>query len=85
MDTYLTACTGLDAMAHAIEAYVRSASSRLTDLHALEAIRLIHDHLPEAVDGLTICRPRGQVMLGQPAGRSGLFQCQPRGDARHGA
>jgi alcohol dehydrogenase len=45
MDPYLTACTGMDAMVHAIEAYVSTASSPLLDLHALEAIRLIKTNL----------------------------------------
>ncbi|MDD4600694.1 1,3-propanediol dehydrogenase [bioreactor metagenome] len=41
MDPHLTACTGLDALTHAVEAYVSNASSPFTDLHALEAVRLI--------------------------------------------
>ncbi len=45
MDDYLTACTGMDALTHAIEAYVSNASSSFTDIHALEAIRLVHQHL----------------------------------------
>jgi alcohol dehydrogenase class IV len=44
----LTACTGMDALVHAIEAYVSNASSPFTDLHALEAIRLIGRDLPLA-------------------------------------
>ncbi|QOX78116.1 iron-containing alcohol dehydrogenase [Trichlorobacter lovleyi] len=50
MSADLTACTGMDALVHAIEAYVSNASSPFTDLHALEAIRLIGRHLPEAID-----------------------------------
>lgn len=42
---YLVACTGMDVMAHAVEAFVSSAQSAMTDLHALEAIRLIHGNL----------------------------------------
>ncbi|MBN2811481.1 MAG: iron-containing alcohol dehydrogenase [Spirochaetales bacterium] len=46
MDPYLTACTGMDALVHAVEAAVSTASSPITDLHAFEAIRLICAHLP---------------------------------------
>jgi alcohol dehydrogenase class IV len=49
MDPYLTACTGMDALTHAIEAYVSNASSTLTNLHALEAIRLVLEYLVHAV------------------------------------
>lgn len=42
---YLIACTGMDALAHAIEAFVSSAHSAMTDVHALEAIRLVHGNL----------------------------------------
>ena len=49
MDPYLTACTGLDALTHAIEAYVSTASSPITNLHALEAIRLVSENLVQTV------------------------------------
>ncbi len=49
MDPYLTACTGMDALTHAIEAYVSNASSTLTDVHALNAIELIYKTLPLAI------------------------------------
>lgn len=44
-DNYLTACTGMDALVHAIEAFVSSAHSPIFDLHALEAIRLVKANL----------------------------------------
>ncbi|WBF07343.1 iron-containing alcohol dehydrogenase [Methanothermobacter thermautotrophicus] len=50
MDRELTAATGMDALAHAIEAYVSNASFHLTDLNALDAIRIISRCLPSAVD-----------------------------------
>ena len=49
MEPYLTACTGLDALTHAIEAYVSTASSPVVDVHALEAIRLVWNNLEQAV------------------------------------
>lgn len=49
MDSYLTACTGIDALTHAIEACVSNARSDLTHVHALSAIGLIHEHLEQAV------------------------------------
>lgn len=50
MDPYLTACTGMDTLVHAIEAYVSTANSPLLDLHALEAIRLVCANLPKVLD-----------------------------------
>ena len=49
MPPYLTACTGIDALTHAIEAYVSSASSPVVDVHALAAIRLVWNNLEKAV------------------------------------
>ena len=50
MSPYLTACTAIDALVHAIEAFVSIAASPLTDIHALEAIRLISKNLTGAID-----------------------------------
>lgn len=64
MPPYLTACTGMDALVHAIEAYVSTANSPLYDLHATEAIRLISANLlPVLVDPDNI-ELRNKVMLG---------------------
>jgi alcohol dehydrogenase class IV len=45
----VTAATGVDALCHAVEAYTSVNASSLTDLYALEAIRLIAGHLRAAV------------------------------------
>ncbi|MFT3828741.1 MAG: iron-containing alcohol dehydrogenase [Opitutaceae bacterium] len=63
LSRHTTACTGLDAMVHAIEAAVSNAASSLTDLHAYEALRLIAAHLVPAVRDADDLTARGGVML----------------------
>ena len=64
MNNYLTICTGLDALTHAIEAYVSNASSPITDTHALNAIRLISSNLAKTIDNPDDLGLRGNMMLG---------------------
>lgn len=64
MDPYLTACTAMDALTHAIEAYVSNANSALTDVHALEAVRLIAAHIRDAVSGTRSLETMYQLMMG---------------------
>jgi alcohol dehydrogenase class IV len=64
MDPFLTACTGLDALTHGIEAFVSNASSPMTDLHALEAIRLVSSHLVDSIREPGNLDLRGKIMLG---------------------
>ena len=63
MNPYLTACTGMDALTHAIEAYVSNAQSVVTDLHALEAIRIITNNLEQAIQNPRDAEARSQMML----------------------
>jgi len=64
MDPYLTACTGIDALVHAIEAFVSTGSSPLTDVHALEAVRLISGNLLESIDQPADLELRSRLMRG---------------------
>lgn len=64
MDAKLTACTGVDALTHAIEAYVSNASSPITDLLALEAIRLISENLVDTIHNPLNMDKRGKMMMG---------------------
>lgn len=64
MDKSLTASTGMDALVHAIEAYVSNASSEVTDLHALEAIRLISQNIRQAYKLPMEMKHRDKMMLG---------------------
>lgn len=63
MPPRLTAATGLDALCHGIEAYVSNASSTITDLNALEAIRLLTENLLRAYDSPEDLNAREPVML----------------------
>ncbi|WP_409227106.1 iron-containing alcohol dehydrogenase [Gudongella sp. SC589] len=45
----LTAATGMDALTHAVEAYVSTAATPITDAAALMAMELIAEYLPKAV------------------------------------
>ena len=49
MPASLTAATGMDALTHAVEAYVSTAASPITDACAVKAIELIAKYLPVAV------------------------------------
>lgn len=49
MPPSLTAATGMDALTHAVEAYVSTIANPLTDSAALMAIKLIAEYLPKAV------------------------------------
>jgi alcohol dehydrogenase class IV len=48
MPPYITANTGMDVMAHAVEAYVSTSATSYTDPLAYEAIRLVFEQLPTA-------------------------------------
>jgi len=64
MDSYLSACTGLDALTHAIEAYVSRANSPMTDLHALEAVRMVTENLVASIKNPTDLDLRSKIMQG---------------------
>lgn len=61
----VTAATGMDALTHAVEAYVSVGAHPLTDANALEAIRLISLWLPKAVEDGHNLEAREQMAFGQ--------------------
>lgn len=60
----LTAATGMDALVHAIEAYVSNASSPITDINALAAIPLLFNNLVPATQHPLDMRYRNNMMEG---------------------
>ncbi len=64
MPSHLSACTVMDALTHAIEAFVSNANSPITDMYALEAIRLISTHLLPSIEEPESLELRGKMMLG---------------------
>lgn len=49
MPSSLTAATGMDALTHAVEAYVSTIATPVTDACALKTIELVSDYLRQAV------------------------------------
>ena len=60
----LTAATGLDALTHAIEAYVSRKAQPMTDILALSAIKLLAENLPGAWANGNDLEAREKTMLG---------------------
>lgn len=61
----VTAATGMDALTHAMEAYLSSLSTPVTDIHALAAIQFIGEALvPATLNGKNI-EAREKMLLGQ--------------------
>ena len=50
LPAYLTACTGMDALTHAIEAYIGRSTTKETRKDAIEAIQIIFSQLKKAYD-----------------------------------
>ena len=92
MDPFLSACTGIDALVHAIEAFVSTGHGPLTDPHALEAMRLINMRIAADLEHERMREPRyvaehrdegqqverEQPVIGPAPARAGAAQ---RGDA----
>jgi alcohol dehydrogenase class IV len=64
----LTAATGMDAMAHNLEAYCTPAYHPLSAGVALEGMRLIKDNLPRAVTNGTDLDARGNMLVASAMG-----------------
>lgn len=57
----LTAFQGFDALFHAVEGYIANCATSISDLYALEAIRLLYKYLPMAVNNGNDLKARAKV------------------------
>ncbi len=64
MPRTLTAATGIDALTHAIEAYVSIKAQPMSDIFALSAIELICGNLRQAWANGNNVEAREKTMLG---------------------
>lgn len=60
---YLTAYQGFDAFFHSAEGYLANIATPVSDLYALESIRLLTEYLPKAVKDGNDIEARGYVAL----------------------
>ena len=74
MPPRLTASTGIDALAHALECYESRGSNPLTKKLALEAFSLLKENIQGAVEGDSTARQNmsyGSMVAGMAFGNSG--------------
>src|SRR4051794_30786071 len=88
----VTAATGMDAMAHCVEAYTSRKAHPVIDLYALEGIRLVGRYLPRAVRdgadrearaGLALASLYGGFCLGPVNTTAGHAVAYPLGTRHH--
>ena len=89
---HVTAATGVDAMAHCVEAYTSRKAHPLIDLYALEGVRLVGRHLARAVRdgadrearaGLALASLYGGFRLGPVNTTAGHAVAYPLGTRHH--
>ena len=72
---HLTAWTGIDAVAHAVEGATARNTSPAGLLYGLEALRILADALPRAVADGTDIETRGRVLWGSMVAGLALHNC----------
>ena len=69
LPAHITAATGMDALTHAVEAYISRNSNPSTDAEAVEATRLIMQNLPRVVkDGQDLEARQNMALASYKAG-----------------
>jgi alcohol dehydrogenase class IV len=59
----LTAYTGMDALTHAVEAYVSSWKNEFSDACTLKAVQIVFEWLPKAVENPDDLEARGKMLV----------------------
>jgi alcohol dehydrogenase class IV len=72
---HLTAWTGIDAVAHALEGSTARTTSPAGQLYGLEALRLLAKHLPRAVADGSDLEARGHVLWASLVAGLALHNC----------
>jgi Alcohol dehydrogenase, class IV len=64
MPKSVTAATGMDAITHAIESYISTMATPLSEYNSLRGLKILYDNLPKVVEDGTNMESREQMMLG---------------------
>ncbi|RQS52134.1 iron-containing alcohol dehydrogenase [Burkholderia sp. Bp8984] len=64
----ITAATGMDAFVHALESYISTKANPISDMYAMESMRLIGAHIVEAYENGRSLKAREAMMLGSMYG-----------------
>ena len=71
LPAHITAATGMDALTHAVEAYISNNAFKATDTLAVEATQLVMQHLHTAVtEGSNVEARQGMTRASNLAGRA---------------
>ncbi|MBA2390737.1 MAG: iron-containing alcohol dehydrogenase [Geodermatophilaceae bacterium] len=68
LPAHVTAATGMDALAHCLEAYCAPGFHPMADGIAVEGVKLIHDWLPRAVSDGSDLEARGNMLIAASMG-----------------
>ncbi|RQS33936.1 iron-containing alcohol dehydrogenase [Burkholderia sp. Bp8990] len=64
----ITAATGMDAFVHALESYISTKANPISDMYAMESMRLIGSNIVEAYENGQSLKAREGMMLGSMYG-----------------
>ena len=64
----ITAATGMDAFVHALESYISTKANPISDMYAMESMRLIGANIVEAYENGQSLKAREAMMLGSMYG-----------------